>query len=334
MERRALLRSLAAAGFGGALTGCLADGNAEGEGNTTVPSDPNTASPTPTDHHTDTRPEDRQTTGDGTTSPSEDERTGTPDQTGTGSWDPAAEKPFEIVELGSRDGMAFPDNNRPHEVAILNELDRERELRVSIVGTTGTGPEATHTYAFPEGGWVLFRMKAPDQYEITVTASGTTLGQAPVDRKWFDCNGSRSRFGITENGMTDYEERTTLMACPNPEVTGRDLTVTDRRCGSSAGQAATVSFDGERVVVDGAIATATPCRVVEIERVDYGEKQNRLTVEIGTSPSDEVCQQCLGTVRYAATIDFEHDLPGEIVVEHRSRDQTETVATATRNENE
>ncbi|MFQ3293832.1 MAG: hypothetical protein ACI8VE_000898 [Natrialbaceae archaeon] len=334
MERRTLLRSLAAAGFGAALTGCLADGNPGSGEDTTVPSDPDTASRTPTDHHTDTRPEDRRTNGDGTTSPSEDERTSTPEQTGSGSWDPDAEKPFEIVKIGSREPVAFPDNNRPHEVAILNELDRERELRISIEGATDTDPEVTHTCTFPDGGWVLFRLNVPSRYEVTLRASGTTLGSVTVDRPWFDCNGSRSRVGITDDAITDYDERTTMMACPDPEVTGTDLTVTDRRCGSSAGQAATVSFDGEQVIVDGTIATATPCRIVEVESADYSEKPDRVTVGIETSPSDEVCQQCLGTVQYAATIDFEHDMPDEVVVEHRSRDRTETVAKATRNENE
>lgn len=332
MQRRTLLRSLGMAGIGAALAGCLSGSSPGGSGDTTAPSDPDTASPTPTDHHTDTRPPEERTTGDGTTSPSDEDGTNTSDQRGDSSWDPTAEEPFEILEVGSRDDVPFPANNRPHGVAVLNELAREREVRVSIDGGTAGGVEFDRMYTFPAGGFALFRLNAPGQYEVRFRASGTRLGSITVDRTWFDCNDSQTRVGLTENGVEDYGVLSTAVACPASEVAGTDLTVTDRDCASSSeGQDATVSFEGERVVVDGTIATATPCRVVEIEGTDYGEKGERLTVAIGTSPSDEVCQQCLGAVGYEATIEFEYDLPGEVVVEHRSRDRTVTVTTASRN---
>ncbi|MEF8757985.1 MAG: hypothetical protein V5A33_07085 [Halobacteriales archaeon] len=329
MQRRTLLRSLGAAGLGAALAGCLSGANPGGDGDTTVPSDPDTASPTPTDRHTDTRPGDERTAGDGTTSPTEDDGTNTPDQRGDSSWDPAAEEPFEIVQIGSRDGVAFPENNRPHGVAILNELAREREVRVSIDRGTADGAEYDRTFTFPAGGFALFRLKVPGQYEIAFRGPGTRLGSITVDRERFDCNSSQSRLGLTENGIEDYGVLSTAVACPAPDIARTDLTVTDRDCASSSeGGDATVSFEGEQVVVDGTIATATPCRVVEIAGTDYGETGDRLTVAIGTSPSDGVCQQCLGAVGYEATIEFEHDLPGEVVVEHRSRDGSRTVNTA------
>jgi len=350
MQRRTLLRSLGAVGLGAALAGCLSNASPGGGGDTTAPSDPDTTSQTPTDHHTDTRPADRRTTGDGTTSPSDEDAphtktgddedgtntpgdengTSTPDQTDGSSWNPSAEKPFDIVEIGSRDGVSFPDNNRPHEVAVLNELDRERELNVSITAGTANGPDFSHTDAFPAGGWVLFRLNVPNRYEVDVSASGTPLGSATVGRQWFDCNGSRSRFGVRADTVADYEERTTLMACPGPEVAGTDLTVSDRGCASKDASGATVSFADEAVTVDGSIVTATPCRKLAIETANVDEKTEQLTIAIGTSPSDGVCQQCIGAVEYEASIAFEHDLPSEVVVEHRSRNGSRTVATASR----
>lgn len=330
MRRRTLLRSLGAAGLGAALTGCLSGATPGSDDETTAPTDPDATDPTATEPHTDTRPSDERTTGDGTTSPSDEDGTSTPDQTDGSSWDPGTQKPFEIVEVGSRDGVAFPDNNRPHEVAVLNELDRERELHVSIAAGAADGPDLGRTFSFPAGGWVLFRLNVPSRYEVTVRASGTTLGSATVGRKWFDCNGSRSRYGVQAETVTDYEERTTLMACPDPEVAGTDLQVNDRGCASKDDSGATVSFEDEAVTVDGSVVTATPCRKLAIEGTNYDEKQDRLTVAVKASPSDEVCQQCIGAVEYEASIVFEHDLPGEVVVEHRSRNGSRTVATASR----
>jgi hypothetical protein len=351
MQRRTLLRSLGAAGLGAALAGCLSNASPGGGGDTTAPSEPDTASQTPTDRHTDTRPADKRTTGDGTTSPSDEDgphtktvddedgtntpgddedATSTPDGTDGSSWNPAAEKPFEIVEVGSRDDVSFPNNNRPHEVAVLNELDRKRDIHVSITAGAATGPDFGRTFTFPAGGWVLVRLNVPSQYEVALRASGTTIGSATVGRQWFDCNGSRSRFGVRADGVADYEERTTLMACPGPEVAGTDLTATDRGCASKDASGATVSFADEAVTVDGSIVTATPCRKLAIETAKFDETTGQLTIAIGTSPSDGVCQQCIGAVEYEASIAFEHDLPGEVVVEHRSRNGSRTVATASR----
>jgi len=333
MRRRTLLRSLGAAGLGAALAGCLSGGS-PGAGNTTAPPDPNTDSPTPTDRHTDTRPADERTTGDGTTSPSGEDGTSTPGQTDDSSWDPATQKPFEIVEVGSRDAVSFPDNNRPHEVGVLNELDRKREIHVSIALGAGTEElDLSRTFTFPAGGWVLFRLNVPSRYDITFRASGTTLGSVTIGRKWFDCNGSRSRFGLTAERVTDYEERTTLMACPDPEVADTDLAVTDRGCASKAASGATVSFGDEAVTVDGSIVTGTPCRELSIEEATYDGDRDRLTVAVEASPSDGVCQQCIGAIDYEASIAFEHDFPTTVVVEHHSRDRKTTVATATRGEN-
>ncbi|MFT4930712.1 MAG: hypothetical protein ACI91T_000584 [Natronomonas sp.] len=332
MRRRTLLRSLGAAGLGAALAGCLSGGSPGGDGDTTVPSDP-TTSPTPTDRHTDTRPVDERTTGDGTTSPSREDGTSTPGQTDDSPWDPAAQKPFEIVEVGSRDAVSFPDNNRSHEIGVLNELDRNREIHVSIAVGAGTEElDLSRTFTFPAGGWVLFRLNVPSQYDIRFRASGTTLGSVTIGRKWFDCNGSRSRFGLTAEGVTDYEERTTLLACPDPEVAGTELTVTDRGCASKEASGATVSFGDEVVTVDGSIVTATPCRELSIEEATYDGDGDRLTVAVEASPSDGVCQQCVGALTYEATVAFEHDFPTTVVVEHHSRGRKTTVATATRGE--
>ena len=333
MQRRTLLRSIAAGGLGAALTGCLSGATPSSDGETTAPSEQDAASPTPTDHHTDTRPEGKQTTGEGTTSPSDEEGTSSPKQTDGSSWDPDAQKPFEIVEVGSRDGVSFPDNNRPHEVAVLNELDRTREIHVSIADGATEELDASRTFAFPAGGWVLFRLNVPSQYDVSFETAGTTLGSVTVGQQWFDCNGSRSRFGLTAEGVTDYGERTTLMACPDADVAGTDLTVTDRKCASEDAAEAAIGFGGESVTVDGTILTATPCRELSIETATDDGDRDRLTVVVGASPSDGVCQQCLGAVEYEASIAFEHDLPTTVVLEHRSRNGSRTVKTTARGKN-
>lgn len=331
MQRRTLLRSLGAAGLGAGLAGCLSSGSPGGDGDTTVPSDPDTPSSTPTDRHTDTRPADERTTGDGTTSPSDEDGTATPEQIDE-SWDPAAEEPFEVVEIGARDDVAFPDSNRPHGVVVLNELDRERELRVSIDDGTTDEVEFDRTYAFPAGGFALFRLNVPGRYAVAFGASGTTLGSVTIDREWFDCNSSQSRFGLSRDDVTDYGEQSTAMACPAPDVAGTDLTVTDRTCASKDASGAAVDVTGESVTVDGTIVTATPCRELSVEAATDDEDRDRLTVVVEASPSDGSCQQCIGAVEYEASIDFEHDLPTTVVLEHRSRNESRTVATATRGE--
>jgi hypothetical protein len=333
MQRRTLLRSLGAAGLGAALAGCLSSGSPGGEDpDTTAPSAPEspTETETPTDQHTDTRSNEERTTGDDTTSPTDEDRTNDPAGSGDSAWDPAAQKPFEILEIGSRDDVPFPDDNRPHEVAVLNELDRRREIRVSIDDPETTDAEFERAFDFPAGGFVLLRLNVPSRYEVSFQASGTTLGSATIGSQWFDCNASRSRFGVRKDGVKDYEERTTLMGCPEPAVAGSDLSVADRRCASAEHHDASIGFDGEAVTVDGTVLAATPCRKLSIETAAYDAKADRLTVVIGTAPSEGVCTQCLGSIEYEATIEFENDLPSEVVVEHHSQDRKTTVATAQR----
>jgi hypothetical protein len=233
MQRRTLLRSLAAAGLGASLTGCLSDDSSPGGGgDTTAPTNPDTASSTPTVGHTDTRPEGKRTTGDGTTSPSGDPETTAPDG---------------------------PESVTPTE---------------------------------------------PDPPQTTASGERTTT----EDTDETDAAGS------------------------SPEIASTDLAVTSRDCASAEISMAEVTFADGSVTVAGKVVTANPCKNLSIEAASYDQQRGRLTIAIGTSSSEKVCQQCLGSVGYTATVTLENDLPAEVAVEHRSRNQSKTVATTTRDD--
>jgi hypothetical protein len=99
-------------------------------------------------------------------------------------------------------------------------------------------------------------------------------------------------------------------------IVDESFTAREGDCGTGE-DAASVSFDGDAVRVDGSLAAPTPCHGAALAGTRLADDGDRLVVAVDpTDPGQEVCVQCLGAVPYDATVRFEGRLPEEVRVEH------------------
>jgi len=109
---------------------------------------------------------------------------------------------------------------------------------------------------------------------------------------------------------------TTPTEAPMPTVTNETIETGLTDC-MTGDQRASVSFEADRVVVNGAIQSPNPCHEAALESVEYDPDGDRLTVGVGVEDTGEgACQSCLGMVQYTAEIGFDVALPGHVTVEH------------------
>ncbi|MFB6129535.1 MAG: hypothetical protein ABEJ28_01790 [Salinigranum sp.] len=288
MNRRALLRATPLALLG--VAGCLSSGGGSGgdPGNSTR-SGPATGNGTPTE---------------------------TGASTGTAvrvRWDPGPE--FERVSVGDRSDVPSPDRHRPISVLVWND-GGARRLAVTV--RTGGGRTAVdETYDAPAAGLLAVELLAPDDYAIEVgvpdTGSATTFSLARAD---FDCNHRTERIAVRADGGIDRWTASTEMACGYPKIADASLGAEDGTCGGA--NAATVSFDGPTVVVDGSLAVPTPCHGADLSAATYDADADELRAVVAATapPAGTACVQCTGTVPYQARVTFDGGLPGRVVVVH------------------
>ncbi|MFT4932812.1 MAG: hypothetical protein ACI91T_002712 [Natronomonas sp.] len=119
---------------------------------------------------------------------------------------------------------------------------------------------------------------------------------------------------------TPTEEPTPAVASETIETEGTDCMTGD--------QGASVSFETDRVVVDGKIQSPDPCHEATLETVEYDPDVDRLAVSVGVEAAGaEACQACLGVVEYRAEVGFDGTLPGHVTVEHVGADGEPTTIT-------
>lgn len=108
--------------------------------------------------------------------------TGTP----TFEWVGDDASPFATVEIGSRDTVADPERNRPHDVVIWNDLEAEREIRVKV--TEGETTRFDETLTFPPLEVLRLGLLEPGAYGLEVFVDDGRAGAFTVPRSLFDCN--------------------------------------------------------------------------------------------------------------------------------------------------
>jgi hypothetical protein len=328
MNRRALLVSLAATGGVVGTAGCLQSPGGSGE--TTVEGDTETT----VEGDTETTVEgDTETTVEGDTDTStadETERTAD-DETETASdgseWNPSGE-PVATLTVNDRDGLSFPDNNRPHSLVLWNAVDREREVRVEWGDGRTEELERTASVAVPADGLLQVDLLLPTSYDVVVRADGDALGEHAVGRDWFDCNESASRLGLTETDLVDYGVISTAAGCPAPSVADTTLSAGEGDCGTEDQEAAVAGYGDEVVTVDATFVTPDPCHELAIADVAYDGETRTARIVVEATPGGGACVECVGAIDYEATITYEQDFPDRVVVVHRSGDDERRVATA------
>lgn len=106
-----------------------------------------------------------------------------------------------------------------------------------------------------------------------------------------------------------------------PEPTVDDVETLETDC-STGDETADATIDDDTLTVEGVIGAPDPCHAAEV--VDLVHEDGELTVVVdveSTLDEGEMCQQCLGAVRYEASIDLDGAELERVRVDHESGDR-------------
>jgi|APHM01.1.fsa_nt_gi hypothetical protein len=266
--------------------------------------------------------------GDGTTQP---DTVGDDTGAGDGVVSPDGE-PVERIPIGDRDGVPFPDNNRPHGVSVVNDAADARNLRV-LLDRDGERV-LDRVVEVPAGQSVALTLNQPGGHDLGVGVDGRLVDRVTIQRDLFDCNDSTTTVTVDEQGGVTSTTISTEVACPGPEVAGTALEHGQGTCGGT--DEASVATDGERVRVSGTVRTPVPCydlALSGVELVDteaYGGRDGTLVVTVTTAGrQDGACVECVGSVPYETTVDMTAAFPETVRVVHLGLSGERTVTEAT-----
>ena len=255
---------------------------------------------------------------DGTASPpTRTDRGGTP--TPAFEWYGDEVSPFATVDLGSRDAVADPERNRPHEVHLWNDLEAERQVRVRV--GEGDTVRLDEDLTFPPLGVMRLRLLEPGAYGLEVFVGDGRAGALTIPRSLFDCNHSRTNIRITASGGMQRQTIATEIGCP-PQVDRSLLVVGEGRCGRD--DDAAVSVDEEGVRIRGTIEAPVPCYGVEIGSIGFDAATGTLRVDVVTTepPPAVTCVRCLAVIDYRAEVVLDRGTPERVVVTHDGEEVT------------
>lgn len=87
-----------------------------------------------------------------------------------------------------------------------------------------------------------------------------------------------------------------------PEIHRRTIETRDTTCMGATGASVTVSFEDDRIAINGVAQTSTPCHeaVVESAVVENGE----VILQVGFQPVGEQCIDCVGAIEYVANLEM------------------------------
>lgn len=313
MKRRTLLTSLASAGAA-AVAGCIDDSNAGGPG----------GNGTDTDDETDT--------DDGT-----DDGTTTDDGGDDGTFNPDDHPQAERFQIGSPEGVAFPDNNEPVPVNVLNDADEEREFTLRVQGDasgdSGQPPQRLlGPLSLDADAYATVTFNVPAEYTLLVDGNDETLIEYELTHRDFDCNSGFKSIQVQQDWSVETGGISTMMACPDPAARTVGVGQGEGQCAGDQDHAATVTYGETDVTVDGTFIAPTPCYSVSLAESGYDEENDvfRLVVE-ATENDVDTCTQCVGALDYELSLGFENDFPGHVSVVHRTNDGDVDVARATWN---
>ncbi|MFT4890200.1 MAG: hypothetical protein ACI9YT_001114 [Halobacteriales archaeon] len=303
MKRRTLLGAVAGSLGAATLAGCLGDGgdgsdggDGGGPGTTTETPEPRTEPPTTTPPN-----------GDGF------------------RFEPGSDDPFDRLDLGDRSTVVFPDNNRPQDVRVWNAAEESREMTL-VVGRDGE-TVLDRTVTFPADGFLTLTLQVPDDWQVVLRGDGGVLETIRIARESFDCNHIDHLVGVTADWTIHTQLLATEIACHGPSIAERSFVTEEGHCASGTESAAAIAFEGDSVVVDGTFVTPTPCYELRLATAAYDAIDDALEVVIAATATGDTCVQCIGAVDYEASVGFEHELPGQVVVKHRKNGKSTVVAT-------
>lgn len=106
-------------------------------------------------------------------------------------------------------------------------------------------------------------------------------------------------------------------------MTNHTFEIRNKECGTGKNQA-TVTRDGNRVIVDGTIDGRNTCYTAELKRAQYHSDTDELTVAVRSYEEDGggTCGQCIVDIDYRGSFEFEGGTPDEVAVRHNGEHVT------------
>lgn len=135
--------------------------------------------------------------------------------------DDGDERPTTVHDSLVLPGKAGDDAEiRPHGVRLLNDVDRERAIGLTLAPADDERPlrEVTASFDVPAGDAVEVELQRPATYSVSVRVEGTTVTEFDIDETWFDCNSSSTIVTLGADGAVDRTELSTLIACSQSTV--------------------------------------------------------------------------------------------------------------------
>ncbi|WP_336135897.1 hypothetical protein [Natronomonas amylolytica] len=133
------------------------------------------------------------------------------------SFDPTAVR--TELAVGSREGVADPEANRPHGVSVWNAMPDVSTVEVRIVDVADDRVVLELTTKLAADAAVEFSLLEPSAYRLDVRVPAMDARETvEVSRSWFDCNGSSTQVGVFEDGRIDSRTVTTLLECADVTV--------------------------------------------------------------------------------------------------------------------
>lgn len=157
------------------------------------------------------------------------ETASTPTQTETS---PSGEAHHERIEIGSRDTVENPDDNRPHDLVVVNAGDSAREFAITITArqndskqtetvldTTYDVPNATRPKDEPPWENEIFvELLEPATYTVDLQIPAADAGeQLTIQQDDFTCNWHTHTMVAQTDGRIEVGGTATTMGCSTRE---------------------------------------------------------------------------------------------------------------------
>jgi hypothetical protein len=210
-------------------------------------------------------------------------------------------------------------------VKVWNAADESREMTLVVDRDGETVLDRTVT--FPADGFLTLTVQAPEDWQVDLLREETALTTIEIPRESFDCNQISHLVGVSGDWTAHKQFLATEIACPGPAVAEQSFTAGEGRCASATESTATIAFEGESVVVEGTFITPNPCYELRLAAATYDANDDTLEVVVAAKSTGETCVQCIGAVDYDATVRFDHERPGQVVLKHRKGEKSTVVTT-------
>jgi len=232
-------------------------------------------------------------------------------------------EPFETVQIGSREDVENPQQNRKRGLRITNDAEETRTFTLEVESDSVERYEASHR--FGPGAALGCSLEEPATYQISVSTASRELTTFKIPREEFTCNYASTQVTIGSDWTVEQRTVTTEMACRVSPPT-RSIEIVETGCLSTDSGSASLRSTNQTLVIEGSIRAPNPCFDVDIASIEEEADATTITIESTAPASTQPCVSCIGEISYEATVGFSDDVPEPIRVVHRTSRGEQVVA--------